>query len=105
MASPMHPQGRTGAWRREGGRPGAAACGEPHLCDVLRIHWTPRPDSCEGRPMRLRTALGGALTILLLTPGLAAADVVATNTFPLAPLVGVDGKFHGDNGAATRETD
>jgi len=55
--------------------------------------------------MRLRTALGGALAILLLTPGLAAADVVATNTFALAPLVGVDGKFHGDNGAATRETD
>jgi hypothetical protein len=55
--------------------------------------------------MRLRTALGGALAILLLTPGLAAADVVATNTFALAPLVGVDGKFHGDNTAATRETD
>jgi hypothetical protein len=53
--------------------------------------------------MRLRTALGGALAILLMTPGLAAADVVATNTFALAPLVGVDGKFHGDNSTATRQ--
>src|SRR6185312_1690351 len=61
------------------------------------------PGSWEGRPMRLRTALGGALAILLMTPGLAAADVVATNTFALAPLVGVDGKFHGDNSTATRQ--
>src|SRR5215208_1327208 len=100
-------QGRTAGRRGEGGRPGAAAVrrAEPRPCDVLRIQWTARPDSWEGRPMRLRTALGGALAILLLTPGLAAADVVATNTFALAPLVGVDGKFHGDNGAATRETD